>query len=103
MIFSKNYSKFGLNIFTTIRKSTGFYKLGNIYKVKTPSKEFKVRLIECRKIDKDYITEQFAQNDADCSRAELIAMLEKWYGKKHDDFVLLVLQRSNNARSSFSS
>jgi len=27
--------------------------------------------------------------DADCSKAELVAMLEKWYGKDFDDFLLL--------------
>ncbi len=93
MWFSKNYLKLNQNIFTTIRKNTGYYKLGNIYKIKTPTKEFKARLIEHRKIDKNYITEQLAQNDADCSRAELIAMLEGWYGKKCDDYVLLILEK----------
>lgn len=44
-------------------------------------------------MEKAHISEQLAQNDADCSKEELIAMLEKWYGKKFDDFVLLTLEK----------
>lgn len=93
MRFSKEYSKFKKKEFTTIRKNTGFYKLGNIYQVITPLQRFKARMISHRRLRKFDITEEFAQSDADCSRAELIAMLEKWYGKKFDDFVLLYLER----------
>ena len=39
------------------------------------------------------ITEELAQSDADCSREELIAMLEGWYGKEFDNFVLLTFEK----------
>ena len=50
-------------------------------------------------MSKANITERHALSDADCSRAELIAMLERWYGKEFDDFVLLTMQKeSQNER-----
>ena len=105
MRFSKDYSKLSKNIFTTIRKNIGYYhynsninksSVGFIITVKTPTKSFKVKIIEIKYIKKKDITEELAQSDADCSRAELIAMLEKWYGKEFDDFVLLTLQREES-------
>ena len=95
MRFSKDYSKFERVFFTTIRKrrkSQG-YILGNPWIIKTPTRQFRARLISIQKISKDMITEKLARHDADCSRDELIAMLEKWHGKAFDDFVLLTLER----------
>ena len=46
---------------------------------------------------KNEITDSLARYDADCSKAELIAMLEKWYGKDYDDFLLLTLKREGVA------
>jgi hypothetical protein len=43
---------------------------------------------------KEDITVQTAMEDAECSREELIDKLEKWHGKKYDDFVLLVIGKS---------
>lgn len=96
MIFSKDYSKLDQNIFTTIRKNSIIYRIGNIYKIKTPTKEFKAMVIGRWLMEKAHISEQLAYNDADCSRDELIAMLEKWYGKEFDDFVLLTLEKEKS-------
>lgn len=93
MKFSKDYSKLDKPIFTTIRKKTIAYALGGHYKIKSPTKEFMVRLIIIQLLKKNEITEELAQSDADCSKAELIVMLEKWYGKEFDDFVLLTLEK----------
>ena len=95
MRFSKDYSKLERDVFTTIRKcrkSQG-YIFGNVWIIKTPTRQFKAELIGVQKISKDMITEELARHDADCSRDELIAMLEGWYGKSFDDFVLLTLER----------
>ena len=95
MKFSKDYSKLERDIFTTIRKSrkSKGYIFGNSWLIKTPTRQFKAELIGVQKISKDMITEELARNDADCSRDELISMLEKWYGKSFDDFVLLTLEK----------
>ena len=93
MKFSKDYSKLDQNIFTTIRKRSTTYRVGNTYKIKTPTKEFKAMVIGRWGMMKAAISEPLAQSDADCSRVELIAMLEKWYGKKFDDFIILTLEK----------
>ena len=93
MKFSKDYSKLDKPIFTTIRKNTGYYRIKNVYGIHTPTKEFLGRVIITEPLNKNSITEKIAQEDADCSKAELIAMLEKWYGKQFDDFILLTLAK----------
>ena len=97
MKFSKDYSKLDSRIFTTIRKNTHHNRLlgntGNKIKIQTPTKEFRAYLIAKNKIKKKQITEKLARSDADCSKAELIAMLEKWYGKKFDDFLLITFMK----------
>lgn len=93
MIFSKDYSKIDQNVFTTIRKNSDYYYIGRNCNIKTPTKEFKAMVIGLWLMEKAHISEQLAQNDADCSRAKLIDMLEKWHGKKFDDFVLLTLEK----------
>lgn len=96
MRFSKDYSKLDNPIFTTIRKNTKHYRLGagtEGCKIQTPTRQFKAYLIEIKTLKKKQITEKLAHSDADCSKTELIAMLEKWYGKKFDDFLLLTLKK----------
>ena len=93
MKFSKDWIKLDNLTFTTIRKNTKFYTFGKKYLIKTPSKEFFVKLIGVRLLKKENITDQIAWIDASCRKEELIAMLEKWYGKKFDDFVLLTLKK----------
>ena len=95
MRFSKDYSKLDKPIFTTIRKVSAYYRICGIHKIKTPTKEFKAMIVAGEIIAKKDITEELAQSDADCSKAELIAMLEKWYGKGFDDFVLLTLEKES--------
>ncbi|GAH84992.1 unnamed protein product [marine sediment metagenome] len=96
MKFSKDYSKLDKLIFTTIRKNTRHYRLPRrIWNIQTPTRKFKAYLIKLRKLKKKQITEKLARSDGDCSKAELIAMLEGWYGKEFDDFVLLTFQKES--------
>lgn len=92
MKFSRDYSKLDNPTFTTIRKYPG-YMIGQIIPINTPTRKFMARVKDANWINKALITEKLARSDADCSKKELIAMLEKWYGKKFDDFVLLTLER----------
>ena len=91
--FSKNYSKLDIEAFTTIRKASPYYRIYSINKIKAPTKEFTAQIIEKEGIRKQDISDDLAHSDADCSRDELITMLEEWYGKEFDDFVLLTLER----------
>ena len=97
MRFSKDYSKLSSRIFTTIRKNTRYSRIlgnsGNSINIKTPTKEFRAYVIAKNKIKKKQFTEKLARSDADCSKAELIAMLEKWYGKEFDDFLLITFMK----------
>jgi len=92
MKFSKDYSKLDKPIFTTIRKYPG-YMVGQVLTINTPTKKFMAKVTHATWMNKALITEELAHSDADCSREELIAMLEKWYGKVFDDFVLLTLEK----------
>ena len=98
MRFSKDYSKLEKDVFTTIRKSRRSkpYIFGNSWFIESPTWQFRAQLIGVQKITKGMITEELAYSDADCSRGELIAMLEKWYGKEFDDFVLLTLKKETS-------
>ena len=99
MKFSKDYSKLDQRIFTTIRKNTRHNRsilLGEGTKgllMKTPTQEFRAYLIKLERLRKKNITERLARSDADCTKAELVAMLEKWYGKDFDDFLLLTFMK----------
>jgi len=97
MKFSKDYSKFERQIFTSIRKNTRHSRLlgntGNSIKIQTPTREFRAYIIAKNEIKKYQITGRLAHSDTDCTKAELIAMLEKWYGKDFDDFLLLTFKR----------
>lgn len=95
MRFSKDYSKLDKRIFTTIRKNSAYYRIFGSYKIRTPTKEFRAMVIAKDLIRKKDITHWLARTDADCTKAKLIAMLEKWHGKKFDDFVLLTLQKES--------
>ena len=94
MKFSSNYEKLNWVIFTTIRKNTGRYKLGKIYKIDAPSrykKVFEARVIGLLPIKKKEMTDDLARVDADATKEELIKILESWYGKAFDDYVLITL------------
>jgi len=93
MKFSKEYSKLALEEFTTIRKFSMYYRVGSKINIRTPIRTFQAIVLSRAVIHKDQITEELAQSDADCSREELISMLEKWYGKRFDDFILLRLRK----------
>ncbi|GAI93600.1 unnamed protein product, partial [marine sediment metagenome] len=80
-------------VFTSIRKNTGFYKIGHIYQINTPEQNFKAKVIEAEAISKFEIDDSLSQSDADMSAVDLIILLDKWYGKTFDDFVLLTLER----------
>lgn len=106
MRFSKDYSKLDNDIFTTIRKNTKHKRIMLLsagtkgINIQTPTRQFRVYLIELRKLKKKQITERLARADADCSKAELISMLEKWYGKKFDDFLLLTFKKESQSEPS---
>lgn len=92
--FSKDYSKLKNPVFTTIRKNTSHYRIGSVHAIKTPSNSFVAKITDSIPLRKTNITEDLAESDADCSREELIGMLEKWYGKEFNDFVLLTLAKA---------
>jgi len=93
MKFSKFYEKLGWVIFTTIRKNTGNYKLGNVYTINIPEGgKFKAKVIGYLPIKKKDITDDLARTDADVNtKEELIKILENWYGKNFDDYALITL------------
>ena len=101
MIFSENYSKLELPEFTTIRKNTGFYKVGCTYWLTVSyflgmtkmARDFQATVVNAVPIKKADMTDDIARRDADCVCEELIAKLEGWYGKKYDDYVLLTLRK----------
>ncbi len=93
MKFSHEYKKLSWNYFSTIRKNTNWYKIGRVYQIKTPRQNFKAKVIESNPISKSEINDLLAQNDADMTAKELITQLEKWHGKKFDNFVFLVLEK----------
>ena len=93
MIFTHEYSILKKKIFTTIRKNSNFYKVGHSYQVHTPEQSFKARVIKSEAISKFDISETLARNDADMSAVDLILLLDRWYGKRFDDFVLLTLEK----------
>ncbi len=89
MKFSKLYEKLEQTIFTTIRKNTGRYKLGLIYTIQTPLDKFKAKVIGLYPIRKADITEDLAEVDADTNKLGMIHLLERWYGKAFDDYILI--------------
>lgn len=93
MIFTKEYSKLSEPTFCTIRKNTGHYRFGGTYKIRTPEQVFYARVYASRAMRKEDITEYIAKKDSDCSKKELILRLEKWYGKKYNNFIFLYLAR----------
>lgn len=93
MIFTHEYSILKKKIFTTIRKNTHFYKIGHSHQIHTPEQNFKARVIKSKAISKFEIDDSLARSDADMSAGELILLLDRWYGKTFDDFVLLTLEK----------
>lgn len=93
--FIKQWSKLENNEFTTIRKFSNYYRPGQVATVETPVKIFKAVVFFVRPIKKSDITENIARLDADCSREELLVLLERFYGN-HEEFVLLGLRRVEN-------
>lgn len=101
MKFSKNWTKLEQDVFTTIRKNTDYYYPNKLIKIKTPKAEFLARITDRTYIKKTDITEEMARKDADCSREELIAILEGWYGKFYDNFVFLKIRRERPNMENF--
>lgn len=95
MIFTREYQKLKNKQFTTIRKNSGYYRWGATYKIKTPTETFKAIVTHFKPITKKEITDKVALADAECSAIELKKMLEKWYGKTYDDFIILTLERES--------
>jgi hypothetical protein len=93
MRFTREYAKLSRPVFTTIRKNTRLYQLGARPKIRSPKQRFRTMVIERTPIRKADITEDLARSDGECSREEVIALLEKWYGPDFDDFVLLRLAK----------
>jgi len=93
MIFTHEYSILKKKIFTTIRRNTSFYKVGHSYQIHTPEQSFKAKVIRVELINKLEIDDSLAQSDADMSAVDLILLLDRWYGKTFDDFVLLTLEK----------
>lgn len=91
MKFSKNYEKLGWVIFTTIRKNTGKYRLGDIHTMNTPMGKFNAKVIGLYLIKKEEITDSLANIDAETTKEGLIKMLDTWYGRGFDDYVLITL------------
>jgi len=89
--FSKNWEKLGWIVFTTIRKNTGSKKIGQVHTIKTPNEIFKAKVIGLYPIKKAEITNDLASVDANMNRIDLVSMLEKWYGRDFDDFILITL------------
>ena len=59
----------------------------------TPDDRFKARIICTGRLRKAEIDDILAKRDAATTADKLVKMLEKWYGKKYDDFVLITLHR----------
>jgi len=93
MIFTHEFSILKKKIFITIRKNTNFYKIGHSYQVHTPEQNFKAKVIKSKAISKLKINDSLARSDADMSAVDLILLLDRWYGKTFDDFVLLTLEK----------
>jgi len=93
MIFTHEYSILKKKVFTSIRRNTGFYKIGHSYQVHTPEQSFKAKVIKSKAISKSEIDDSLARSDADMSAVDLILLLDRWYGKTFDDFVLLTLKK----------
>lgn len=52
MKFTHEYRILKKKVFTSIRKNTGFYKIGRIYQINTPEQNFKAKVIEAEAISK---------------------------------------------------
>lgn len=92
--FSHEYIKLSKKIFSTIRRNNNRYKMGHIYQIRTPKQNFKAKVIGSELISKTEIDDHLAQSDADMiAGGELVTLLEKWYGKIYDNFVLLTLEK----------
>ena len=92
MKFSKNWKKLSEPYFTTIRKNTGRYRLGSECTINAPRGKFKAYIIGLMMIKKEDITDMMAKYDAETDRNGLISMLEGWYGKTFNDYILITLK-----------
>jgi len=95
MKFSQDWTKLSQPRFTTIRKSGGYYRVGRKYLCETPTTRFYAKVVHMRYILKQDITEDIAQADADTDKESLIKLLNRFYGKDYDGFVLMTLERVN--------
>lgn len=94
MKFTKDHPKLEKNVFTTIRKNTGYYRVGRTYTISTPNDRFKATIASGVVLQKADITDIIAQEDASMTARELVKILERWYGKRYDDFILFRLVRT---------
>ena len=93
MRFSKNWTKLEQDVFTTIRKKTDYYYVNKLIKIRTPKGDFLAKIIDRKPMKKADITDDIAMKDADCSKEQLISILENWYGKNYDDFIFLTIRK----------
>ena len=96
MYFDKDYEKLKKKEFITIRGNFPYYDNSDATVVQSPSRMVKFlrcSIVKREKITKKDITDELAYADSECSRDELIAKLEKWYGEAFDDFVILTLRK----------
>jgi len=95
MRFSKEYLKLNWPIFTTIRQNKGFYKIGQIVFVETPTQAFTTEIVSIRSIELKDITETIAKNDAGCSSKYLKELMIKFYKDKANDLILITLMKND--------
>lgn len=95
MKFSKSYKKLYQPVFTTIRKNTGYYKVGQTIQVTVQEKHtFSAEIASIRPIALKDITETMAMRDADCSRKELIELMCLFYKKEANNLILITLMKT---------
>lgn len=93
MKFFKQWSKLNYPVFTTIRQNKGYYQPGKVIKIQSPKEEFYAEIISIRYITKDDITPIIAFRDADCTKNELIDLLNKFYKEKSNNLILITLMK----------
>ena len=93
MKFSHHYTKLDYPVFTTIRKNRGYYKAGQRILIQEPYSEFKAEIVSIRYISLLNITENIANKDADCTKAELIKLMQRFYKDEANDLILITLMK----------
>lgn len=94
MKFTTDWKKLDYPIFTTIRQDKGYYKVGQVINIETPTKKFQAEIVSIREMVQEDITETMALRDADCSKQEFDALLYKFYKDKVGNLIMLTLMRT---------